>query len=160
MNMTTKQLTPKMLHFTRCVAAGMTQADAYREAYEPSDSTTAASIHTLASRLMSRVEIRSRVDSLIAARERAVAASAVTDRDKVLSKLRGWMDNAEPTDTAKLRAAELLGKAAGLFTTEVNVTTRDRDASEVAAELQSKLTGLLSRDDDQQPAREAGDEVH
>jgi len=158
--MATKQLTPKMLHFTRCVASGMTQADAYREAYEPSDSTTAASIHTLASRLMGRVEIRSRVDSLIAARERAVAASAVTDRDKVLSKLRGWMDNAEPADTAKLRAAELLGKAAGLFTTEVNVTTRDRDASEVAAELQSKLTGLLSRDDDQQPALEAGDEVH
>ena len=158
--MTTKQLTPKMLHFTRCVASGMTQADAYREAYEPSDSTTAASIHTLASRLMAKVEIRSRVDSLIVARERAVAASAVTDRDKVLSKLRGWMDNAEPADTAKLRAAELLGKAAGLFTTEVNVTTLDRDASEVAAELQSKLTGLLSRDDDQQPAREAGDEVH
>ena len=40
------------------------------------------------------------------------------------------------------------------------MTTRDRDASEVAAELQSKLTGLLSRDDDRQPAREAGDEVH
>ena len=158
--MATKQLTPKQLHFARCVASGMTQADAYREAYEPSDSTTAASIHTLASRLMGRVEIRSRVDGLIAARERAVAASAVTDRDKVLSKLRGWMDNAQPTDTAKLRAAELLGKAAGLFTTEVNVTTLDRDASEVAAELQSKLTGLLSRDDDQQPARETGDEVH
>jgi cytoskeletal protein RodZ len=158
--MATKQLTPKQLHFARCVASGMTQADAYREAYEPSDSTTAASIHTLASRLMADVEIRSRVDVLVAARERAVAASAVTDRDKVLSKLRGWMDNAEPTDTAKLRAAELLGKAAGLFTTEVNVTTLDRDASEVAAELQSKLTGLLSRDDDQKPARETGDEVH
>ena len=158
--MATKQLTPKMLHFTRCVASGMTQADAYREAYEPNDSTTAASIHTLASRLMADVEIRSRVDVLVAARERAVAASAVTDRDKVLSKLRGWMDNAEPADTAKLRAAELLGKAAGLFATEVNVTTRDRDASEVAAELQSKLTGLLSRDDDQQPTRETGDEVH
>ena len=85
----------------------MTQADAYREAYEPSDSTTAASIHTLASRLMGQVEIRSRVDTLIAARERAVAASALSDRDKVLSKLRGWMDSAEPTDSTKLRAADL-----------------------------------------------------
>ena len=72
--MATKQLTPKMLHFTRCVAGGMTQADAYREAYEPSDSTTAASIHTLASRLMGRVEIRSRVDALIVARERGCSS--------------------------------------------------------------------------------------
>jgi hypothetical protein len=37
---------------------------------------------------MGQVEIRSRVDALIKARERAVVASALTDRDKVLSKLR------------------------------------------------------------------------
>jgi hypothetical protein len=83
-----KELTPKQAHFARCVAQGMTQADAYREAYDPKQATTAASIHTLASRLMGQVEIRSRVDALIKARERAVVASALTDRDKVLSKLR------------------------------------------------------------------------
>jgi hypothetical protein len=82
-----KELTPKQAHFARCVAQGMTQADAYREAYDPKQGTTAASIHTLASRLMGQVEIRSRVDALIKARERAVVASALTDRDKVLSKL-------------------------------------------------------------------------
>lgn len=142
--MPTSELTPKMLHFARCVAGGMTQADAYRESYDPSGSTTAASIHTLASRLMSRVEIRSRVDVLIAARERAVAASAVSDRDRVLGRLRGWMDSAEPTDSNRLRAAELLGRASGLFATEVNVNTRERDATEVAAELEQRLAGILS----------------
>jgi hypothetical protein len=71
-----KELTPKQAHFARCVAQGMTQADAYREAYDPKQST-AASIHTLASRLMGQVEIRSRVDALIKARERAVVASAL-----------------------------------------------------------------------------------
>ncbi len=138
------ELTPKMLHFARCVAGGMTQADAYREAYDPSDSTTAASIHTLASRLMGKVEIRSRVDTLIAARERAVAASAVSDRERVLGQLRDWMDSAEPTDSNRLRAAELLGRASGLFATEVNVNTRERDATEVAAELEQRLAAILS----------------
>ena len=153
-------MTPRQLHFCRCVASGMTQADAYREAYEPSDSTTAASIHTLASRLMGQVEIRSRVDTLIAARERAVAASALSDRDKVLSKLRGWMDSAEPTDSTKLRAAELLGKAAGLFTSEINVTTKERDASEVAAELAQRLAGLSWEGVDSTHARTDDDDLH
>ena len=158
--MAARDMTPKQLHFCRCVASGMTQADAYREAYEPSDSTTAASIHTLASRLMGQVEIRSRVGTLIAARERAVAASALSDRDKVLSKLRGWMDSAEPTDSTKLRAAELLGKAAGLFTSEINVTTEERDASEVAAELAQRLAGLSWEGVDSTHARKDDDDLH
>lgn len=158
--MAARDMTPKQLHFCRCVASGMTQADAYREAYEPSDSTTAASIHTLASRLMGQVEIRSRVDTLISARERAVAASALSDRDKVLSKLRGWMDSAEPTDSTKLRAAELLGKAAGLFTSEINVTTKERDASEVAAELAQRLAGLSWEGVDSTHARTDDDDLH
>ena len=62
-------LTPKQAHFARCVAGGMTQADAYREAYNPSDSTKPETIHTLASRLMAKDEIRSRVDSIMAAGE-------------------------------------------------------------------------------------------
>jgi hypothetical protein len=94
-----KELTPKQAHFARCVAQGMTQADAYREAYDPKQATTAASIHTLAARLMGQVEIRSRVDALIKARERAVVASALTDRDKVLSKLRVWLEGTEVTDS-------------------------------------------------------------
>jgi hypothetical protein len=89
-----KELTPKQAHFARCVAQGMTQADAYREAYDPKQST-AATIHTLASRVMARVEVRARVDALVKARERAVVASALTDRDKVLSKLRLWLEGTE-----------------------------------------------------------------
>ena len=47
------------------------------------------------------------------------------------------------TDQLRLRAAELLGKASGLFSTEVNVTTQERDSSQVASEIQEKLAGLL-----------------
>ena len=157
--MALKKLTPKRALFARCVASGMTQADAYREAYDPKASTTNASIHTLASRLMAEVEIRSRVDTLLAARERAVAASAVTDRQKVTEHLRHALDGGE-TDQFRLRAAELLGRSAGLFITEMNVNTsnQQRDPAEVAAAIQQRLSQLS-----EQPDKEAlpdGDEIH
>ena len=155
-----KELTPKQAHFARCVASGMTQADAYREAYDPKQGTTAASIHTLASRLMGQVEIRSRVDALIKARERAVVASALTDRDKVLSRLRAWLEGTEEADSNRLRAAELLGKASGLFTTDISVTTKERDSSAVAAEIEHRLAALIGSTADALDDADAGGSIH
>jgi hypothetical protein len=157
-----KELTPKQAHFARCVAQGMTQADAYREAYDPKQST-AATIHTLASRVMARVEVRARVDALIKARERAVVASALSDRDKVLSKLRVWLEGTEVTDSNRLRAAELLGRSSGLFATDINVTTKERDSSAVAAEIEQRLAALLVSTADASDAlddADAGGSIH
>ena len=117
-----KKLTPKQLHFARCIASGMTQSDGYREAYAVRPLTTQESIHSSASRLMSNPTV----------------ASAVTDRERVLSKLRGWMDHAEQADSVKLRAAELLGKSANLFATEVSVS-ESKDSTSLAAELEAML---------------------
>ena len=139
-------LTPKQAHFARCVAGGMTQADAYREAYDPKPETKPETIHTLASRLMAKVEVRSRVDAIIAAKERAVAASALSDRDKVLSKLRLWIDGS-PADSNQLRAAELLGKASGVFTDQVSITSTERAPAEVAAEIERRLASLVANDE-------------
>ena len=133
-----KKLTPKQLHFARCIAGGMTQSDGYREAYAVRPLTTQESVHSSASRLMADPMVASRVKHLIRLREQAVVASAVTDRERVLSKLRGWMDNAEPTDSVRLRAAELLGKSANLFATEVTVADQ-KDSSSLAAELEAML---------------------
>jgi hypothetical protein len=157
-----KELTPKQAHFARCVAQGMTQADAYREAYDPKQST-AATIHTLASRVMARVEVRARVDALVKARERAVVASALSDRDKVLSKLRVWLEGTEVTDSNRLRAAELLGRSSGLFATDINVTTKERDSSAVAAEIEQRLAALLVSTADASDAlddADAGGSIH
>ena len=133
-----KKLTPKQLHFARCIASGMTQSDGYREAYAVRPLTTQESIHSSASRLMSNPTVASRVNHLIRLREQAVVASAVTDRERVLSKLRGWMDHAEQADSVKLRAAELLGKSANLFATEVSVS-ESKDSTSLAAELEAML---------------------
>ena len=150
-------LTPKQAHFARCVAGGMTQADAYREAYDPKASTKSETIHTLASRLMARDEIRSRVDSIMAAKDRAVAASALSDRDKVLSKLRFWLDGGV-TDSNQLSAAELLGKASGVFTDQVSITSTERAPAEVAAEIERRLAALVAVEESEESAD--GEAIH
>ena len=150
-------LTPKQAHFARCVAGGMTQADAYREAYDPKASTKSETIHTLASRLMARDEIRSRVDSIMAAKDRAVAASALSDRDKVLSKLRFWLDGGV-TDSNQLRAAELLGNASGVFTDQVSITSTERAPAEVAAEIERRLAALVAVEESEESAD--GEAIH
>ena len=160
--MALKKMTPKQLHFARCVASGQTQADAYREEYNPSQSTTVKSIHTLASRVAAKVEVRSRVEALLAARERAVAASAVTDRQKVTQHLRDALAGGE-TDQFRLRAAELLGRSAGLFVTEMNLNTnaQQRDPAEVAAAIQQRLSQLSEQPDKEGlPDGPDGDEIH
>jgi hypothetical protein len=151
-----KKLTPKQLHFARCIASGMTQSDGYREAYAVRPLTTQESVHSSASRLMSNPTVASRVNHLIRLREQAVVASAVTDRERVLSKLRGWMDSAEPADSVKLRAAELLGKSANLFATEVTVADQ-KDSSSLAAELESLL--LAANEATQSVANESAESV-
>ena len=150
-------LTPKQAHFARCVAGGMTQADAYREAYDPKASTKSETIHTLASRLMARDEIRSRVDSIMAAKDRAVAASALSDRDKVLSKLRFWLDGGV-TDSNQLRAAEQQGKASGVFTDQVSITSTERAPAEVAAEIERRLAALVAVEESEESAD--GEAIH
>ena len=154
--MAEKKLTPKQLHFARCIAGGMTQSDGYREAYAVRPLTSQESIHSSASRLMSNPTVASRVNHLIRLREQAVVASAVTDRERVLSKLRGWMDSAEPTDSVKIRAAELLGKSANLFATEVSVS-ESKDSTSLAAELEAML--LAANEATQSPANEATESV-
>jgi hypothetical protein len=155
-----KKLTPKKLHFARCVASGMTQSDAYRESFNVKTLTKPESVHQSASRLIADPNVASRVRHLIGLREQAVAASAVTDRERVLVKLRGWMDEAEPSDSVKVRAAELLGKSANLFQNEITVTQR-KSSDGLAAEIEAMLLAANeSAESSTGAAAETPDSVH
>lgn len=134
-----RTLTPKQLHFCRCVASGMELVAAYREAYD----TTGKPItqYSSASTLYRDPLIRARIDQLIAAKELAVARSAVSDRERVTSFLREMMEQGTPHDMARLRAAELLGKSAGLFTDQIKIS-RAESSEDVKEKLIAKLARL------------------
>ena len=138
MGKTRDGLTPKQMHFCRCVAAGMSQAAAYREAFDVTADGKSATPREAASRLMARADIKARVDALVAQRERSILASSLSDRERVLSKLRAWTDTAEQGDSNKIRAAELLGKSVGLFR-DVVETSESRSSDELLSDLEAML---------------------
>jgi len=113
--MARKSLTAKQKAFCRHVAAGMTLSDAYRASYS-ADNMSAASVHTESSLLMSNPAVYLRTESLISAKDRALVACSVSDKDRVLQKLRHLLDHATgvPSEHVALRAADLLGKCCGL----------------------------------------------
>ena len=142
----TRKLTPKQLHFARCIASGMSQTDAYKEAYNSSNMKV-QTIYEQASRLANDSMIAARVDSLVRLKEQAVVRSTVGLRSKVLTKLEGFMDTATVQDGNRIRATELLGKSIGLFK-DVIEDNRDNDKTpeQLTALLEQKLAGLISPD--------------
>jgi len=145
-------LTAKQRHFAMALGsgAGMTLSDAYREAYDcdgkgkGGKGMSAAAIRNEASKLASNPDITAMVTRLRATSERAAQASQVSDRDKVLELLRRLMTDAEPNDTNRLRAAQLLGQTIGLFKDVIETSSGDRDSTEVASEIERRLAALQS----------------
>ena len=98
------KLTPKQREFAELVAGGSSLSDSYRGAYNAAN-MKAASIHREASVLMSNPMITQRVERLQRAKDRAAVAAGVGDRERVLTKLRDLLDNAQgvPAERVMLR---------------------------------------------------------
>ena len=141
-------LTSKQRHFALALSsgAGMSLSDAYREAYDCKN-MSAAAIRTEASRLAANPAITLLTEQQRERNQRSVSASLVSDRDRVLERLRQWMDDAEPTDTNKLKAAQLLGQTVGMFKDVVETSSGDRDSTSVAAEIERRLAALQAKAD-------------
>ena len=69
------------------------------------------------------------------------------DRERVLEALRSWMLTAEPSDSAKITAAKLLGETQGMFKQHQTVETV-RSSDELLAELDSLLEQVSDRPED------------
>lgn len=118
-------LTPKQDKFARCVAEGMTQADAYRNAYNVAnmlDETVYNEAYKLAKNpdIATRIkELRNDLDdeAIMSARDRAIKLSE--------------MANGENPDIA-LRAMEMLNKMTGKYTQKVEAS--------VAQEIEVNIT--------------------
>jgi hypothetical protein len=142
-------LTPKQEMFAQCLAKGMTQADAYRSAYDTSRMKS-KTVWQNGSYLAAKEKVRLRADMIIADNKRSALHDAAKVREFVL---RGLHREATQGDSsaARIRAMELLGKldVVGMFQDRKEVVTKQqRPAEEVMAELEAKLRslGLTARD--------------
>lgn len=134
-------LTPKQRKFAENIIGGMNLSDAYRNSYDASGMTN-AQIHREASLLGSDQRVAQCMEALASVKRRQSEAVTVSDRDMLVDLLRKWSKGDESATSSQLRAAELLGKACGLYR-EVIEDHRERPAAAVAAELEAKLAGLL-----------------
>ena len=148
-------LTIKQRKFCENVVSGMNLADSYRNSYDASDMKP-ASVQRRAAELMVDGRIRACLEALQREMRERVQVTTVSDRDKVATKLRDWLDG-EAATQSQLRAAELLGKACGMFR-DVVEDHRERPAALVAAELEARLTAMLPSQDEPQRVN-AADEV-
>lgn len=120
----------------------MTKTEAYLEAYQ-AENMARKTVNEAACRLSQDERVLARVQQLIVLKDKALIRSTGAIKTKVLNKLVEMMDTATPQDSAKLRAAELLGKSVGLFK-EVIEDNRHQDKSpeELTAILEAKLLAL------------------
>ncbi|MES2950274.1 MAG: hypothetical protein V4858_17160 [Pseudomonadota bacterium] len=129
MTLTTKQET-----FAQAVADGMSQADAYRSAYDASKSKP-ETIWSKASELMADGKVAARVDEL-----RAVLASkALWTREKSVSRLADIADDAEARAAEKVSAIKELNAMHGF-----NAPTK----LEVSGSLIAKIERVIVRPTD------------
>ena len=134
-------LTAKQAKFAANLAEGMSQAEAYRNAYD-AQNMAPETIHSHASRMAARDKVRARVDALMMERMRLLETRGVSDRAKVVGLLRQFAEDDSRPDHVRLRAVELWGKTCGAFV-EVIEDRRERPASSVAVELERRLGALL-----------------
>ena len=150
------KLTAKQHRFATKMATGkLSMADAYRQSYS-ADNMKAATIRTEASKLMANPHVTSMISTLRGRIEAACAASALSDRDIVLSKLRLLVDHALPSDSVKVRALELLGKSCGVFA-EVVEHKEHRSPEQILDDIDKRLAADEHEDDMMDDDMLAGD---
>ena len=128
-------MTLKQVRFAQQVASGQPLSDAYRDAYN-ADRMSANSIHNEAHRLMKNQTVKNKVASLVAESDKRIVNDRIAKREAVLEELTRLMQEGQPSDTAKIRAAELLGKHQGIFAERVVIEPPERTSDELAEEDQ------------------------
>lgn len=134
-------LTPKQAKFAANLAEGMSQADAYRNAYD-AENMANETIHAHASRLAKRDKVVARVDALTEEKIRLLETRGISDRKQVAELAKKFAQDEARNDAIRLRALELWGRTCGAFI-EVIEDRRERPTSAVADELERRLAALL-----------------
>ena len=134
-------LTSKQHQFVEAYVAGKSASEAYRLAYDALN-MSAASINKEASRLIAKPQVRALIEELREESRVATTQALIASKEEVLMRLTRYMRAAEPGDSTRLRAAELMGKHYGLFTEVVTIEPAQRTSAMIRAELIKRLEAI------------------
>ena len=133
-------LTAKQELFALSIVEGRTQSAAYREAYDAigMQNTT---VWTEASKLIRHPQVSQRVEELKEEAEAARRSVLVSREEAIIQRLEHEAMTAK-TDSARIRALELLGRHIGMFKDQIEVEHVERSAEQIEADILSRLERL------------------
>lgn len=137
---TAQSLTAKQEAFAVAVADGKTLSDAYRSAYD-AENMKDSTVWTEASLLMDHPKVSARVAGIQKAREEKSLHDHARLKRLVLERLHNEALTAD-SDSARIRALELLGKSIAMFTDRVEQDDTQRSSADLERELMEKLKQL------------------
>jgi phage terminase small subunit len=133
-------LTSKQEAFSQLVANGQQQTDAYRKAYN-ADGMGAPTIWAEASRLADHPRVAARIEQLRSEKETMWRMLVLDREEAILAQLQHEALTAK-TDSARIRALELLGRHAGMFAERVEIASVERTVEELQADIVARLRRL------------------
>lgn len=137
-----RRLTPQMQLFVNAILSGKTKVEAYRSAYN-SRTENEATIIANANRLLKDTRITALLGSLDEALKEKVIEDAVKTRRFVMERLHDRVLNAK-TESAELKALELMGRAVAMFTDNVDQKVQQVNVQQLKDELRGHLRVLES----------------
>ena len=131
-------MTPKQLKFCQVVASGSSFSTAYRRAYNARHMNP-NSVHNEASKLMKLKPVKDKVESLVGESDKEIINEKIAKKEDVLVTLTSLMETGLPSDSPKIRAAELLGRHHGIFAEKNVVKPPEKSSTELAEEINRLL---------------------
>lgn len=134
------RLTEKQETFALGVTTGLSLSDAYRQSYH-AEHMKSPSVQVEASRLAASPKVALRIQELWCQKDEDRHMQALRREDFVLESLKNESLTAT-TDSARIRALELMGKTIGMFDGSREKTVKPELSS---AELKQKIAEKLCR---------------
>ena len=136
------KLSPRRERFAQLLAAGEGQSAAYRQCFN-ADGMKPQTVWSEASRLAATPQVSARLGVLQAAQAVEIVHDMAAIRSSVLARLSALADGAE-SESARVRALELLGKASGLFEERPQNPAEQGSTIELRKRLETRLNLMLA----------------
>lgn len=102
------RLTPKQERFCQCIVSGMSGKDAYITAYDHNGVDRTA--YNEANKLLQRDDITERIEELMKPVKNHARNTAISEREKIKSKLWEIINGETTNDSDRIRAMDILNK--------------------------------------------------
>jgi phage terminase small subunit len=133
-------LTAKQGKFATAIADGADQTLAYKTAYDAENMSPQA-IWVESSRLKRHPKVALKIEALNAEAEVVRQGLLLSREEAILARLEHEALTAK-TDSARIRALELLGRHAGLFVERVEIEQVERSAEAIERDIRQRLHRL------------------